>query len=157
MTRKQPIKAPNSGPSTFFPPAFSAHLPEVETGEPSPSPQSIHTRETRRKMPAWLVSKKGFLQNSQLSSLPPWVQVASQRNSTPLFNSSITFVAQDFYVNFNNTHGHLGISSGRKQLVFFLYELQILLASFGESSTVLNKMLLNSSSRQQQESIHRRE
>lgn len=152
MTRKQPIKAPNSGPASLLSsPARAGNWRAF-----SLTPVHSYSGDAQ-KNPAWLVSKKGFLQNRQLSSLSPWVQVASQRNSTPLFNSSITFVAQDFYVNFNNTHGHLGISSGRKQLVFFLYELQILLASFGESSTVLNKMLLNSSSRQQQESIHRRE
>lgn len=54
------------------------------------------------------------------------------------------FVMQGFYLNFNNIHGHLGISSERKQLVFFLCKFQILLRYYGEASFVLTKMLLNS-------------
>lgn len=79
--------------------------------------------------------------SEQLSSLSPWAQVGSKEMAF-LYLIQAQLCCAGFCLNFNNIHEHLGISLERKQ--FFWYKLQILLYYFGEGSTVLNRMLLNS-------------
>lgn len=89
--RMQPL---NSGLSIFSPISFSAHLPELEIGVSLPSPRFIYTRGTLRKMLAWLVSKKGFLQNSFPPSLLVYRLLAKKQHSCILFKHN--FVVQVF-------------------------------------------------------------
>lgn len=85
---------------------------------------------------------KERIPSEQLSSFSPWAQVSSKEMAF-LYLIQAQLCCVRFCLNFNNIHEHLGISLERKE-VFFWYKLQILLYYFGEGSTILNRMLLNS-------------
>lgn len=131
------MKVPNSGFSLFSPISFCAHLPELETGEPG-SPRPVHLHWGDSEKPAGMAD---FKERIPSHSSPPLLEYRLLAKTQPSFiQSKHNSAVQSFCLNFDNTHGHLGFSSERRQSAFLGYQLQILLQHCSEDSTVLTQM-----------------
>ena len=120
---KSPTKVPNSGFSLFSPISFCAHLPELETGEPGSS-RPVHFHRVDTEKPACMAD---FKERIPSHSSPPLLECSLLAKTQPSFiRFKQNSVMQGFCLNFDNTHGHLGFSSERRQPVFLGCQLQVL-------------------------------